>query len=680
MKPYAGVKFIALVLCAVFLLVSIGSGAAILYLEDIGLYTQELEDIQIENAEVSLYTLATRICQKYAASTQGGCSQALLDQYYPSAEETKGQWFCTLADADGTILYSTYSGQTGMTARRYEDLTPVYPSVIRYSAAHNSELVPTTQVSEQTRPEDAPAATVDESRYQYVSGFSFFDSQTRTQYNYRLGFTQTPSYTVTLYLLPQAYSADGSAGWQLLQFLADYRYHLFGILAGGLLLFAASFTCLCHWAARKPGSRAIKPGGLNLLPLDLYALAVGAGIWGAAKLLRYFFGWILDSARGPAPLVPALFVTLAACMAVVGFLFALAAQSKMGKHYWLRHTLMGSLACPLWRWFWAFVGLVPIVWRWLAMVGLLSALLVLAMVIGSRWLLGCTLGAAGLAVSYMAYCYATLLKGAKRLGSGKLDTKVSRQAMLGSFRDFAGHLNNVARVSEDAVARQMRSERMKAELITNVSHDIKTPLTSIINYVDLLQKAQDDQQAQGCLEVLQRQSQRMKKLIDDLIELSKASTGNIPVEISSLSAQEAINQALGEFSDKLELAGLTPVFNPPAREIRMDCDGRLTWRVLSNLLSNAVKYALPGTRLYIDLTHTDRWVSISLKNVSREMLCISADELMERFVRGEADRSTEGSGLGLNIARSLMELQKGTLQLTIDGDLFKATLLFPLSE
>ena len=177
--------------------------------------------------------------------------------------------------------------------------------------------------------------------------------------------------------------------------------------------------------------------------------------------------------------------------------------------------------------------------------------------------------------------------------------------------------------------------------------------------------------------MLARQSQRLKKLIEDLMEMSKANTGNIPVDIATLDAIEAINQALGEFSDKLSAAQLTPVFNPPAQALPMRCDGRLTWRVLSNLLSNAVKYAMPGTRLYIDLIKAGDHVVISLKNISKEPLNVSSDELMERFVRGDTSRNTEGSGLGLNIAKSLMELQHGQLQLLVDGDLFKATLIFP---
>jgi signal transduction histidine kinase len=232
-------------------------------------------------------------------------------------------------------------------------------------------------------------------------------------------------------------------------------------------------------------------------------------------------------------------------------------------------------------------------------------------------------------------------------------------------------------VAAIAAEKQLKSERMKTELITNVSHDIKTPLTSIINYVDLLQQPHTEEEGEQYLEVLSRQSLRLKKLVEDLMDMSKASSGAMTVNITSVDAVEAVNQALGEFSDKLNAANLTPVFRSPDSQLHMLADGRLTWRVLSNLLSNVVKYALPGTRVYVDLLRLDKSVVLSVKNISREALNISAEELTERFVRGDASRNTDGSGLGLNIAQSLMYLQKGNLELTVDGDLFKVTLTFP---
>jgi signal transduction histidine kinase len=242
-------------------------------------------------------------------------------------------------------------------------------------------------------------------------------------------------------------------------------------------------------------------------------------------------------------------------------------------------------------------------------------------------------------------------------------------------------MNNLGSISEgmaQAVEEQMKSERMKTELITNVSHDIKTPLTSIINYTDLLRKETDEEKKKEYLEVLSRSAARLKKLTEDLVDASKASTGNVHTEIVSINVREMIEQAAAEYEEKLEQAQLQTVISHEEPSVSVKADGRLLWRVLSNLLSNCVKYAQPGTRVYIGTKLTDEdHVMISIKNISRDILNISEEELLERFVRGDQARSGDGSGLGLNIARSLTELMGGTFTITIDGDLFRADLALP---
>ena len=311
---------------------------------------------------------------------------------------------------------------------------------------------------------------------------------------------------------------------------------------------------------------------------------------------------------------------------------------------------------------------------------LMFCLLLLAVNTYSEFLTLICLAASFALILYGSHCFGILLESARKMGKGDLNTKVEDKLMIGCFRDFAGDLNDLADVAVVAAQKQLKSERMKTELITNVSHDIKTPLTSIINYVDLLQKPHTEEEGDQYLEVLDRQSQRLKKLVEDLMDMSKASTGNMTVEITRVDAVESVNQALGEFSDKLERARLYPVFRHTEDSVPMMADGKLVWRVLSNLLGNAVKYAMPGTRVYLDLNRVGGNVVISLKNISKEELNVNAEELMERFVRGDVSRNTEGSGLGLNIAKSLMELQKGQLQMLVDGDLFKVTLIFPAAE
>lgn len=223
----------------------------------------------------------------------------------------------------------------------------------------------------------------------------------------------------------------------------------------------------------------------------------------------------------------------------------------------------------------------------------------------------------------------------------------------------------------------MKSERFRTELITNVSHDIKTPLTSIINYVDLLQKEDiDNEKVREYLDVLDRQSSRLKKLIQDLLEASKASTGSINVELEELDAAVMLSQVAGEYKEKFEKNNLDLIIKNDVTPVMIQADGRHLWRVFDNLMNNINKYAQPGTRVYIDIIPKDSGAIITFKNVSATPLNISSDELKERFVRGDSSRNTEGSGLGLSIAESLMKLMNGTLELTVDGDLFKVTLEF----
>ena len=524
--------------------------------------------------------------------------------------------------------------------------------------------------------------------------------------------------SVVFYLTDYALREDTT--WLALGMLNTFRdYLLPGIVACGLL-FAVLAVYLCCAAGRSPGTKAVRAGGLNRLPLDIWvlldlcavALIALALVEGTPELLE---GSVVLG------LAYAACVSYTAAVLAVCFCFTCAAQFKTPEGFWWRNLLCvrcvalmgrgagivapwaGNMLGGLWQiirvlamllWEWGrmaldfagkhlrrlsaaavrFCGQLPMTWQWL-LAGFLLIIL-LALTVDTRFSFWGILVAVAM-VLYGAHAFGTLLGAVKRMNKGDLNVKADDKLLIGCFRDFAWELNSLADVAVTAAEKQLRSERMKTELITNVSHDIKTPLTSIINYVDLLEKPHTPQEQAVYLEVLSRQSLRLKKLIEDLMELSKASTGNMAVDIRQMDAAETVNQALGEFADKLEAAGLIPVFRQPEQSILMRADGRLVWRVLSNLMSNAVKYALPGTRLYVDLMAVEGKVILSLKNISRESLNVHSEELLERFVRGDVSRNTEGSGLGLNIAKSLMEVQGGSLQLLVDGDLFKVTLIFP---
>ena len=275
--------------------------------------------------------------------------------------------------------------------------------------------------------------------------------------------------------------------------------------------------------------------------------------------------------------------------------------------------------------------------------------------------------------------FGTVRDGAAELARGNLEYRIDTRHLPAALKDHAGDLNRISEGMAAALEEQMKSERLKSELITNVSHDIKTPLTSIINYVDLI-KAEpvDNPKVQEYIAVLDRQSARLKKLTCDLVDASKASSGAMPVHLEDVDVCELLQQAVGEYSERLGAGQLTPVFDLPEEPVLIRADGALLWRVIDNLLSNICKYALPGTRLYISMERSGEQMTVQMKNVSRAPLNIPADELMERFVRGDSSRNSEGSGLGLSIAQSLTELMGGAFRLEIDGDLFKAKLDFPV--
>lgn len=268
-------------------------------------------------------------------------------------------------------------------------------------------------------------------------------------------------------------------------------------------------------------------------------------------------------------------------------------------------------------------------------------------------------------------------QGGEKIAAGDLEYKIDTKYMYGDFKEFANSLNNINEGLSVAINERMKSERFKTELITNVSHDIKTPLTSIINYVDLIKKEEpENENIKEYIDVLDRQSSRLKKLIEDLMEASKASTGNLAVNLSVCEAGVLLSQTVGEFDERLNAAGLTPVVNIPEAPVKIMADGRHLWRVFDNLMNNICKYSQVGTRVYLDLSQRDGRAKITFRNISKYELNITGEELTERFVRGDKSRNTEGSGLGLSIARSLTELQNGSLQIDIDGDLFKVTLTF----
>ena len=493
-------------------------------------------------------------------------------------------------------------------------------------------------------------------------------------------------FTITCYILADLSAPDLYRSiYELSQFLYSIRFPLIGIAIGGLLLGLVLLILMGCAVGRKPGQEEAYLPLIFRLPSDLmlvlaffvlcFGLEVSVGFYETTYLTAMV---ILDG-----------LIVLALTAVVVYCILQLCARAKThtlisgSVIYWCIHNA-GRFFRWLGRWCRRGLSYLPLVWK------VLVCYLALCFV-EFIFLMGFSYSVSGalvlfwfleklvlgVLVSYVALVFRRLKIGAETIARGDYNTKVADKYLVLDFKDTADTLNHIQDGMNAAVDSRMKSERLKTELITNVSHDLKTPLTSIVSYVDLLKQEPVGSEAAGeYLEVLDRQSQRLKKLIEDLVEASKASTGNISVVKAPVDVGMLLGQALGEYSQRLEKASLTPVLRLPEEPCLVMADGRLLWRVFDNLLGNIVKYALPGTRVYLTLEPGDT-ITAAFRNISREPLEISADELMERFVRGDASRHTEGSGLGLSIARSLTDAMGGTFALSVDGDLFKAMVSFP---
>ncbi len=665
MKHSPFVKFLAILLVTVCFLTAIGSGLGILLMRRYDLYRQPLEQVQAEQYYSSYVRLSRQILRRYGALQLGAFPEEYYDEY--AARYDYGQ----INIKDDAYRYIIYD-------KNLNSVYSTYDEGINYPFVWESD------------PERVSYPSVLYVGMERVTMDLFYDEASQDYVNITYTTKQLDGFFVRLYLTENA--LIDTSFWLLLTVLYNIRIELFGILAVALLLMIVLLVYLYRSAGRAADGQ-VRPRGLSRLPLDLYAGFSAAFVF-AACFVAYE---LLDEIFYDQPVLP-LLILLAVDVAAMGLVLlglsmAFAAQLKMKSHYWLKNTLIGRIwgrFIGLLRWFFQLLHrlfrLLPLIWQWFAVIVLMPVLPLTCLVMYKNsyrgewfWILSFVLWILAdlLILVYVPICFGILFRGIQKMRQGDLSARIPTRYLYGCFRDFATELNTLSDTISTAVDQQMRAERTKAELITNVSHDIKTPLTSIVNYVDLLQKPHTEQEQDAYLEVLSRQSIQMKKLIEDLTELSKATTGNIAVNFQTLDLSEAVTQALGEFSDKMDAAGLTPVFSQPEEPILIHADGRLVWRILFNLLSNAVKYAMPGTRVYFQITARENTVRLSIKNISAAPLTCKAEDLLERFVQGDASRHSDGSGLGLNIAKSLMEAQQGNLSLHLDGDLFKVELAFP---
>ena len=489
------------------------------------------------------------------------------------------------------------------------------------------------------------------------------------------------------------YPAQDSVYWALRIYdvMAEFAPNAAVIVTVCALAELFFLVFLARAAGRRAGREEAVAGWQEKIPFDLYAAVV---LGGSAMLVAAAASGTEDTFQGFEPIMIA--VVLACCAAAyalfLAFWMTLCARVKLGR--WWENTVccwLLRLCRRFLRWCWrvlcrawgalaGFVRGIPLVWRTAVGCCVIGVLLFALESNHADGLLLMLIALLSVAACLLSMQLRRLQKGGEALAAGDLTSQVDTSHMYFDLKRHGENLNAISRGMSIAVEQKLKSERLKTELITNVSHDIKTPLTSIVNYVDLLQREHTLEQEREYLAVLDRQAHKLKKLTVDLVEMSKASTGNIPCHIARRSVRELIDQTVGEYAEKLSAARLEPVVTLPDEELYCLCDGALMWRVLDNLLSNACKYACAGTRLYIAARREGETVAFSFKNISRDALNVDPDELLERFVRGDSSRTTEGSGLGLNIAKSLVELQKGTFSIAIDGDLFKVGFILPRTE
>lgn len=465
----------------------------------------------------------------------------------------------------------------------------------------------------------------------------------------------------------------------------ELRYACIGGLLGSFFLCLLCLIFLLCGAGHRNDREGIVPSVVNCIHLDLLT-----GIYVLAMVFLLYIVMALWEQSGADYFVIMMALITFAAMALTGisvlYLTELAIRMKLGG--WWRHTLIYVVLRGCWR-------IVRFLFRGMFMlireIPLVHTVVLAYLGLCILEFMGCMffLEAEGMVLwamekvvllvvlLYVSMLCRRLLEGSRAMAQGQEDYTVNTRGMFGAFREHGENLNSLSQGISKAVAERMKSEHLKTELITNVSHDLKTPLTSIINYADLICQEQTENPRIGeYAEVLLRQSRRLKKLLEDLVEASKATTGNLEVNLEPCEAGVILSQAVGEYQQRMEEKDLKLIVNQPEEPVQILADGRHLWRVFDNLLNNVCKYAQENSRVYLSVEQKEGQVLIIFRNMSKYVLNIPAQELEERFVRGDKSRHMDGNGLGLSIAGSLMELQQGKMEIVIDGDLFKVILRF----
>ena len=707
-------KVTAIFLIAVFSVLLLVSAAAIVVLTEENVFFDDGMQLRYDIYKYTVGEAQYDVMYGYLMPMLRGESSRVRKEYYTEryASENSNIFF-TVEDDDGNLIYENYSEPFVRFEWRFpQEPMQVSPEVYRdgaYFYASSAQaaisvyrVAPTLYPSAELRIESAEQSTLNSVLSQ--NRMEIADSPIREYYvdveaskavteeavpdeSQELFLTKNVTFTgyirENLTAKDQLYYMLGVA-----DFFVNQRYVVVAMCILLLLLTIILFIFLMCGAGHRKEAEGITLNPLDKVPLDLY------GAFALTVISMLIFAVFMITQTTVINVILACVAMVAGLVSIelmaLSLLLTFATRVKYGK--WWRNTLVFKilfLVFRILRWFFRKLGLlitnISLLWKAALIFMLLSFFEMIVIFSTSRgtillwWFIEKLI--TGSVLFFLIIDLSKIRKGGEEIARGNTEYRIDTKGMFGSFKRHAVYLNSISDGMQKALDDRMKSERLKTELITNVSHDLKTPLTSIVNYVDLMKKENiQPEKAREYLDVLDRQSKRLQKLTVDLLEASKASTGNMPVNAEKTDINVFWSQLTGEYGEKLAQNDLELVISAPQENVFIFADGRLMWRVFDNLMNNICKYAQPKTRVYVSAEVVGQKVVMTFKNVSRYALNISSDELMERFVRGDQSRNTEGSGLGLSIARSLVDLQKGKFELVVDGDLFKAIVTFDRYE
>jgi signal transduction histidine kinase len=627
-------KVIAIFLFVISTIVLIGGVIGIVYLAEYHFYGSSVESAREEIFEDITRRYANIVFHEYFNFYQNDDpnSAELLQKYERDFSEGNTNFLFNIKNEKGEVVLSNYSNQE-----------------VQFSRTYYFEYYIEEEYREKDKTGDSTETyTID----CYVNKtLNADDRYSRAEYWINLGYSM--------------------------------RYVIIAVTIFSFIASILLFVFLMCSAGRRRGKEEITPNGLDKIPFDILSAAI--------LILALIVFVFLNAVHFSSTIVTMTLVTVLLVVWVLLFLMlsmSFATRYKLGG--WWKNTIVYRFLKFIYKVVYKMISgirylLEHLSLLWKAVLALFVLAIVeffIIMVTSYHFEMQLVMWLFGKAIFVPVILFAIiqmdkLQTGSQKIASGDLDYRIDTRHLFWDFKRHGENLNNISVGMSKAVDERMKSERFKTELITNVSHDIKTPLTSIVNYVDLLKREEiQEGTIKKYVDVLDRQSSRLKKLIDDLVEASKASTGNLAVNSSRTEVGVLLAQTIGEYDERMQENDLELILYQPEQEVFIMADGRLLWRVFDNLMGNICKYSQPGTRVYLSLERVNGEAAITFKNISKHALNITSEELLERFVRGDSARTTEGSGLGLSIAKSLVELQGGKLDLVIDGDLFKVILRF----